>query len=105
MPHIEQPQAPLAQRLPMRLIAPGACIGLFAFAFVASPHACEWGLAAYFWAGAALFVALSVAIPMASTQRSMPQRLMIGVGAGAVVLLVWVAGLFAANVQILCRLF
>jgi hypothetical protein len=44
-------------------IAAGICAVMFAFAFVAAPKSCEWGLAA------------------------------------------WFAGLVAANIQIMCRLF
>jgi putative membrane protein len=39
-------------------IAAALCLGLFAFAFVAAPRSCEWGLAAYFWSGVATIVAL-----------------------------------------------
>jgi len=105
MSDIVREEAPLRKVRRMSLVAAGFCLGLFAFAFIAAPHACDWGLTAYFWAGVALLVALSVAIPAVSTQGSTLQRIMIGAGVGALVLLVWVAGLFAANVQILCRLF
>jgi len=78
---------------------------LFVFAFVAAPKSCEWGLDAYFVAGIACAVAL-LALPFVlRAGRSL--ALCTGVAAALVALgfAAWVAGLFIANVRILCKLF
>lgn len=81
------------------------CLALFAFAFIAAPHSCEWGLSAYFWSGLACLAALFL-LPFALREPGPVSR---RVGLGALWLslggITWVAGLFAANVRILCRLF
>jgi hypothetical protein len=81
------------------------CAALFAFAFVAAPHSCEWGLSAYFWTGVAGVLAL-FALPLV-LRAAASTRARIGlafafaaVGCGA-----WFGGLIAANVRIMCRLF
>lgn len=81
------------------------CGAVFAFAFVAAPHACAWGLTAYFLLGAAALIALFAA-PLA-LQRDRPplKRVMKGFALFAVGFAVWVGGIFAANMQLLCRLF
>jgi len=86
-------------------VASAVCAALFAFAFVAAPQSCEWGLAAYFWAGVATLVILPVVPAALLTDRSVPKRALLGLGLAAIVLAVWVAGLFMANVRIMCRLF
>jgi len=85
--------------------AGAVCAALFSFAFVAAPQSCEWGLAAYFWAGVATLVMLPVAPALLLTDRSVPRRALLGLGLAAIVLIVWVAGLFIANVRVVCRLF
>jgi hypothetical protein len=86
-------------------IAGSICAALFAFAFVAAPKSCEWGLTAYFWSGVAALVVL-FAIPMAlRTDRTGLQRAAFGLAFAAFGAAVWIAGLFAANVRIMCRLF
>ncbi len=86
-------------------IGGGIAVVLFAFAFVAAPKSCEWGLAAYFWSGVTALVVL-FAIPMAlRTDRPALQRAALGVAFAAFGAAVWIAGLFAANVRIMCRLF
>src|SRR5262245_57866408 len=76
----------------------GIGAALFAFAFVAAPKSCEWGLAAYFWLGVAALVAL-FALPMVlQTDRTALQRAAFGVGFAAFGAAVWIAGLFIANV-------
>ena len=88
------------------LINAGAlCVGLFAFAFLAAPNSCTWGNVAYFWVGVVVLAGL-VAVPFAlGAGLSMPQR--IGLALGLVVLGcgVWLAGLFGANVRVICKLF
>jgi hypothetical protein len=83
----------------------GAGFLLFAFAFVAAPHSCEWGLAAYFWVGLAIVVAFAVA-PFVPRFRQLglhgglravvPPLLLAGV---------WVLGFFVAGFRLMCRLF
>lgn len=90
-----------------RVLAVGAacCVALVLFAFVAAPHSCEWGLSAYFWAGVAcvvLLAAMPFALPSAS---SIQHRLPIAFALAGAACASWVAGLFIANVRILCRLF
>ena len=78
---------------------------LLVFAFVAAPHSCEWGLAAYFWSGVGTIVTL-LAVPMIlRTDAPFAKRVAVSLGFAAIGLVVWVAGLFAANVRIMCRLF
>lgn len=81
------------------------CAGLFAFAFVAAPKSCEWGLAAYFWTGVAAVVALLAAPFVLQSERPARVRVFLALGYGVLGSAVWFAGLFAANVRIMCRLF
>ncbi len=78
---------------------------IFAFAFIAAPHSCEWGASAYFLTGVAGFLGLFMAPIVVHTDRTMLRRMLPGLGFAAVTLIVWTAGLFIANVRILCRLF
>jgi hypothetical protein len=78
---------------------------LFAFAFAAAPSSCEWGLGAYVWAGIAS-VAVLTALPFAlRLDASAAKRMAIGLALAVGGLAIWIAGLFTANVRILCRLF
>jgi len=86
-------------------IAAALGAALFAFAFVAAPSSCEWGLGAYFWAGIACLVVLA-ALPFAvRLEASGVKRVGIGLALALGGVAIWIAGLFAANVRILCRLF
>jgi hypothetical protein len=77
----------------------------FAFAFVAAPRSCEWGLSAYFWSGLATLAVL-FALPWMVEQRTPLRRpVLAGLSYAGIGLVVWTGGLFAANVRILCRLF
>jgi hypothetical protein len=90
-----------------RVLAVGAacCVALVLFAFVAAPHSCEWGLNAYFWAGVACVVLLA-GLPFALLSASLIQRrLLIAFALSGAACASWIAGLFIANVRILCRLF
>lgn len=81
------------------------CAALFAFAFVAAPKSCEWGLAAYWWSGVACVLVL-FALPFAlRAAPSMRGRIGLALAFAVAGCGAWVAGLFAANVRILCRLF
>jgi hypothetical protein len=87
------------------LVGGAASVALFAFAFVAAPHSCEWGLTAYFWAGVATLT-MCLALPIGlRTDCSVLKRVLMGLGFAALGLGVWVAGLATANVRIMCRLF
>ncbi len=86
------------------LAASALAVMLFGFAFIAAPHACAWGLEAYFWTGVAVVVVL-LALPVFSLAALAPwQRLLVSLGLGSAGALVWVAGLFASNMRIICRL-
>ena len=86
-------------------IAAACCLALFAFAFVAAPHSCEWGLSAYFWSGVACIVGLFV-LPFALRgEPSAPRRAGVAFALAAMGCATWIAGLFLANVRIMCRLF
>ena len=90
----------------MPLLAASAVgVALFGFAFVASPYDCEWGFDAYFWVGAGALVVL-LALPVLVQTTLLPwQRLLLSLGLGGAGVLVWIAGLFASNMRIICRLF
>ena len=95
--------APVQPPLWQILLASSAA--LLILAFVAAPHSCAWGLATYFWAGVAPILGNAVATFVLLRERTTARRLLMAglaalVGAG-----VWLAGLFAANFQLLCRLF
>ena len=86
-------------------VAIAITVFVFALAFVAAPHSCEWGLGTYFWCGVAALIAL-VLLPFAAPMSNSAWVslgwavcfLVLGVG-------VWLLGLVAANVRIICRLF
>jgi len=81
------------------------CIGLFGFAFLAAPHACEWGLSAYFCSGVGVVLVL-LALPFVfHRERPLLKRGLFSLGLCALGVVVWFGGLFIANVRILCRLF
>ncbi|HWA40269.1 MAG TPA: hypothetical protein VG712_01575, partial [Gemmatimonadales bacterium] len=78
---------------------------LLGSAFIAAPHSCEWGLATYTWMGVLGLVGLP-AMTLLFPNEERPGRrglriLVLVLGT----LAVWVAGLFIANVRIVCRLF
>lgn len=80
-------------------------VGLFAFAFVAAPKSCEWGLTAYFWSGVAVVLVLVVAPFILRRADTVWIRIRTAFLFGILGFAVWIAGLYAADVQILCRLF
>ena len=96
---------PIRRRTLVLLAAGVLCTALFSFAFIAAPHSCEWGATAYFLAGVATLAALVIAPMAIETDSPMLKRAALGLGLSLVTLIVWFAGLFAANVRILCRLF
>ena len=99
------PEEPVGKPGPAIRFAAGVCAALFAFAFVAAPKSCEWGLAAYFWSGVAAVLALFALPALLRKDASVGKRIALGCAFAAAGLASWIAGLFAANVRILCRLF
>jgi hypothetical protein len=91
--------------IPLRLFLPASSAALLALAFVAAPHSCAWGLATYFWTGVVLIVGNAVATFALLRGRTTARRVLLAGLAALVVGGVWLAGLFAANFQLLCRLF
>ena len=91
----------------MRLlrVAGPVWVVLFAFAFVAAPKSCEWGLSAYTWTGLACVVGLGAAPFFGRTGMTSWRRLASTAGAVVATVVVWLGGLFAANMRIMCRLF
>jgi hypothetical protein len=92
-------------RLRVLAIAGACCLALFAFAFVAAPHSCDWGLTAYFYAGVALIVAMPAVTYTLLSPNVSYGRTGLALALAAIVCATWIAGLFVANVRILCRLF
>ncbi len=78
---------------------------LFAFAFAAAPKSCQWGLNTYFWTGVAAILTLMAAPMIRNTALPLLKRAALALGLGVLAAAVWFAGIFAANFQILCRLF
>ncbi len=77
----------------------------FVLAFIVAPRSCEGGLTFYFWSGVVSLIALA-ALPLSmALGRSIGIRLAWALGFFAFGFAAWFAGLFAANVQIMCRLF
>ena len=91
--------------IPLQLFIPASSAALLALAFVAAPHSCAWGLATYFWTGVVLIVGNAVATFALLRDRTTARRVLMAGLAALVVGGVWLAGLFAANFQLLCRLF
>lgn len=81
------------------------CAALLVVAFIVAPHSCQGGLTAYFWVGVVVTLVF-LAIPF-TLGRKMPILTRAFASLGLVVLgvVVWIGGLFAANVSIFCRLF
>ena len=88
----------------VRVAAP-VWVLLFAFALVAAPKSCEWGLSAYTWTGLACVTGLGAVPFLVRTEMSGGRRLLTAAGLMVTTVAVWLGGLFAANVRIMCRLF
>jgi hypothetical protein len=75
-----------------------------AIAFGSAPRSCDGGLTFYFWSGVVALMLLASLPVLGAIGNSVPSR--IAWGAGFVVLgaAAWLAGLFAANVRIVCGL-
>ena len=98
-------RTPAIRQIQTLPVVAALCIGLFAFAFVAAPQSCEWGLTAYFWSGVAVLIVLLAAPFVLQSARPVPIRIYLALGYVALGALTWIGGLFAANVRIMCRLF
>ena len=80
-------------------------IFLFAVAFWIAPSSCDGGFGIYFVCGIGGLVAM-FALPFAlGSGNSLFVRIASGLGLVVVGVGVWVAGLVAADFQILCRMF
>ena len=79
--------------------------GVFASAFVLAPRACEGGLELYFWSGVAGLVALVILPFLVRLGGSVLGSVGWAFGFFLLGASVWVGGLAAANVRIVCRLF
>jgi hypothetical protein len=79
--------------------------GLFAAAYAVAPKSCQGGLEDYFFAGVAATFVL-VAMPLfAHPAIRLWKRALFSVNLGVLTAAIWLGGLFAANVQFVCRLF
>lgn len=90
-----------------KLLSAAAVIGVvvLALAFAAAPRSCEGGLTFYFASGVAALLLLGALPFFTLTGRSVPVRLSSSLGLVLYGIAAWFAGLFLANVQIMCRLF
>ena len=87
------------------LVAAALCVAMLVIAFIASPHACEWGLKVYFWSGLAIILALA-AIPTWLMRDLGPwKRVFATLGFVALGVAALIGSLVAADMQIICRLF
>ena len=86
-------------------IAGGLCVALFAGAFAAAPYSCEGGLGAYALAGLVVVVVLALLPFVLRRDASIARRFGLALGLAALGFGVWIAGMAAANVRIMCRLF
>ena len=85
-------------------VAAAVGVATFAVAFAAAPRSCEGGLEFYLWFGAAALCALFGLPLVVLSGSAVPARLAWGFGFAAFGATAWLAGAFAANVRILCRL-
>ncbi len=92
------------RRVPLA-IAVALWVALFAFPFLAASATCDWRLSAYFYAGVAVLLGLAIMPFAVSGAGLVSSRLGSALIFAALTLAVWVAGLFAADVRIICRLF
>lgn len=81
------------------------CIALFGVAFLVAPHSCPDGLTAYFWLGVVVIAALLVIPFVLERKLSILKRALASLGLAVLGAVVWVAGVIAANISIVCRLF
>ena len=93
-------------RASQALIATAAiALALLAIAFWIAPSACEGGLEIYLQCGVVALAMLAALPFVLRTGNSLSVRFASALGLLILGATVWTVGLFAANVQILCRLF
>lgn len=80
-------------------------LALVALAFVAAPRSCGGGLELYFGAGVIALVVLAILPFVTRLGESLPRRAAWSAAFALFGTAAWLAGLFAANVRIMCRLF
>jgi len=78
---------------------------MVACALWAAPRSCEGGLEAYLLAGLIGITGLFAMPMLLRTDCGKLRRLALATLFGAIGVAVWIAGLFGANVRIICRLF
>lgn len=77
----------------------------FLFAFIAAPHACEWGLPAYFWFGAMATISLIILLLFLFRQQSYAYQMLMLISYGVAEIGLWITGALVADMQLICRLF
>ncbi len=80
-------------------------LALFLFPFLTRSVACEQRLDIYFYAGVAALLAVAAVPFVMPAGRPMGARVGWSFAFAAACVLVWLAGLFAGDVRIMCRLF
>jgi hypothetical protein len=75
-----------------------------AIAFGSAPRSCEGGLEFYFWSGVVALTALAALPFLTAIGSTLLNRIAWGAGFVMLGVAVWLAGLFAADVRIVCRL-
>jgi len=78
---------------------------LVAVAFLVAPRACEGGFEIYLQCGIVAFIVLAALPFLLRSGNSLAVRVVSGLDLVVLGAVTWVIGLFAANVNFLCRLF
>jgi hypothetical protein len=78
---------------------------LFAVAYAAAPKSCHGGQEAYFFAGVAAALVLMATPLFAHTSIQFWKRALLSAAFGVVTVAIWLGGFFAADFQLLCKLF
>jgi len=78
---------------------------LVSIAFFVAPRACEGGFEIYLQSGIVAFIVLAALPFILRSDNSLAVRVVSGLGFVVLGAIAWVIGLFAANVNFLCRLF
>jgi hypothetical protein len=88
-----------------RSLAIGLHLVLLGFAWIAAPHSCEWGLAAYTGAGvSAVLVGIAGNFVLQANEPFVQRAVRSGLTTFTLIT-VWLTGFFAADFRLLCRLF
>ena len=78
---------------------------LVSIAFFVAPRACEGGFEIYLQSGIVAFIVLAALPFILRSDNSLAVRVVSGLGLVVLGAIAWVVGLFAADVNFLCRLF